>query len=808
MIDVSNTGRNLITVSVLCTLLVIWLGTRYVSDAHKQFAEAAHLQRSVIPEVTLYKIADNIEQQRSLTQQILVESTEFDQLQERLELLQAQSIVLASTARQEISLFLNRASHRVQRRYSEESTNKLMEKLEDRLSHLSFTNSAIISQAYTPYTNRDETLRMQLYDAHTDLITATDQIRNQAKALPQNNYTSVLSAYELKEHIWTINDSINQTTTLLKSLLGKYETGTHSQINEENLTLRVIQQQEKISDALSELTNLLDNNFVEGIPTYKLEELSKFYNNEFIDKVKSISASYKQASPPTITTEQWANTTNQIKERIDNLKFLANAITLSTASTIQQQAMKSLCLNAVFIMIFTAMAYATFKTAKNIQHRADHDELTGLPNRRYFFQLLQSLLKRTDAAKQDKIVLMSLDLHGFKAIEDSMGNTVADKLLKKIVQRILSTLDDNTLTARTGGDEFAIAYKIDMLADPAILAKQIRDTFIESFSIQDALVKIDISIGYSIYPDDADTMDTLVSASDFAMFNAKQSCSSKIQPYNKHIAEQHEKRISIEKELVVAIEQDELELYYQPQFNLAKNTAHSVEALIRWNHPTRGLVSPLEFIDIAEKAGLMPALGNWVLQEACRQSAEWAAHTNIPIRVAVNVSVHQLMQSTFVQDVIDATETHNIPAGSLELEITESVGMSDITHIIDCLKTLKEHGFTIALDDFGTGYSSLSQLQELPLDILKIDRSFIKDLDQTSTTMKSVTTTIASIAAIYGLETVAEGIETEEQLIEVRKLGIDIAQGYYYSKPVSKHEVLDAIENIHRFAERQHRKSA
>lgn len=808
MINAANTGRNLITISVLCTLLVVWLGSRYLSDAHIQFAEAAHHQRSIIPETTLYKIADNLEQQRKLTQQILIESSEFDARHERLELLQAESTDLALTAREEIALFLKNASKKVQRRYSVESTNKLVEDLEDRINSLPFTNSAVIGQIYTSNMNRDESVRMQLYDAHTDLISATNQIRNQTNVLPHSNYINVLPSYELKEHIWTITDSINQTATLLRSFLGKYETRTHNLINKENLTLRVIQQHEKINEAFSELTSLLENNYIEGISADKLEGLRHYYNREFKDKVKSISESYNQSRTPTITTEQWVLTANQIKEKIDDLKIAANTMTLSTTRSIKQQAIKSLCINTVFIMIFVAVAYATFKTAKNIQHRADHDELTGLPNRRYFFEILQNLIKKTGTSDQDKIVLMSLDLQGFKAIDDSMGNSVADKLLKKIVHRILATLDDNTLIARMGGDEFAIAYQVDLQDDPATLAKQIRDTFTDSFNIQEALVKIDISIGYSIYPDDADTIDTLVSASDFAMFNAKQSCSSKIQPYDKNIAAQHEKRISIEKELIIAIENDELELYYQPQFNLAKNTAHSVEALIRWNHPTRGLVSPIEFIDIAEKAGLMPALGNWVLQEACRQLAEWAAHINIPIRVAVNVSVHQLMQSTFVQDVIDAIETHNIPASSLELEITESIGMSDITHIIDCLKTLKAHGFTIALDDFGTGYSSLSQLQELPLDILKIDRSFIKDLDQTSTTMKSVTSTIASIAAIYGLETVAEGIETEEQLIEVRKLGIDIAQGYYYSKPVSKHEVLDAIENIHKFAEEQHRKSA
>ena len=235
---------------------------------------------------------------------------------------------------------------------------------------------------------------------------------------------------------------------------------------------------------------------------------------------------------------------------------------------------------------------------------------------------------------------------------------------------------------------------------------------------------------------------------------------------------------------------------------------YSVEALIRWNHPKRGLISPVEFVGVAEECGLMPALGDWVLDEACRQSAEWNSKQNLSIRVAVNVSVHQITQIDFVENVLNAVKRHRLPTEFLELEITESVVMSDVDWIVNCLNTIKNQGIKIALDDFGTGYSSLSQLQSLPLDTLKIDRSFISRIDDDSVSTRSITATIASIAEIYGLETVAEGIETAQQLAEVRRLGIDTAQGYYYSKPVMKDEVVRVIANINRLAEDTIRKAA
>ena len=393
-------------------------------------------------------------------------------------------------------------------------------------------------------------------------------------------------------------------------------------------------------------------------------------------------------------------------------------------------------------------------------------------------------------------MLLTLDLNGFKSINDTMGHVVGDDLLKQVAQRLVDTLHDDMVLARMGGDEFAIAFNTSDSGKAEAYALELRDAFNESFRVEDGLVNIDTSVGYSLYPDDAKSVRELQITSDFAMFRAKQSGRKTIQAFDPELAAKFETRQALENDLVAAISENSLELHYQPQMNLKLNQADAVEALLRWNHPTRGMVPPAEFIGIAEDTGLMPSIGSWVINEACRQAAIWNIGDRRNIRIAVNISVHQLMQAEFTQEVIRTVQKHKIAPELSELEITESVVMTDINWIVSSLEKLKEFGFRIALDDFGTGYSSLSQLQKLPLDTLKIDRSFIMGLGSEPSSMKSVTATIASIADIYGLETVAEGIETSEQLAEVRKLNIDVAQGYYYSKPVKPDQVIESIEAI------------
>ena len=800
MINISRVSKNLIGVSLISSLLVFWLGSRYLSDAHTQFSGAMQLQASVAPETTLFEVAANLDHERATVQKILVSSNRYSKVRKNLNTINQRSRDLFDRAKQEIIASRGSVSQHNQKRYSDDSIDFLVHDLEDRFNRLAISSSILMTQTYLPFSKRDESVRLQLFDAYTNLIEAVNTLRKRTHALPEKQYIDVLSAHDIKNAIWTVSDAINQTTTLIGSYLLKYQLSAIESLNIDNLALRILQQHERASQALAELSEMQEDGIIDGNTATAVKDLQHQYISAFRTKTKMHILTSPVDSDPTIMLNEWQAVSEVTREKARILRDDALANTLTTADSIKNSATFTLLSNTFLVLLCVAMAYATFRIGRNIQYQADHDDLTGAPNRRYFSAELESLFKKTDTQRQEKLVLITLDLNGFKTVNDTMGHLAGDKLLVMVTERLTKLTSSDMIMARMGGDEFAIAFNTRETDKPFHFATQIKNAFDVSFKLDDGQVTIDTSIGYSVYPDDAGTVDELQITSDFAMFNAKQSGKKTIQHYDQKIAEQYENRITIEKDLVTAIDNNELELYYQPQFNLALNKANAVEALVRWNHPTRGMVSPVDFIAVAEETGLMPALGNWVLNEACQQASIWNNNGDLPIRVAINVSVHQVMQTEFVQEVIEAIERHNIPPHCLELEITESVVMADIDWIVKCLGALKDFGLRIALDDFGTGYSSLNQLQRLPLDTLKIDRSFISKLDDDKESMKSVTATITSIANIYGLETVAEGIESDTQLYEVGKLGIDVAQGYYYSKPVVSDEVIRAIQRINQFA--------
>jgi len=605
-----------------------------------------------------------------------------------------------------------------------------------------------------------------------------------------------LTAHDIKNAIWTLSEAINQTSTLLEAYLLKYQTTGFENLNFENLTLRTHQQHEHATSALKFLEDMVDYKAISDVSSTEVTRLKTQYDSVFRKNVKQLILSDPKTIDIDLSLAQWLVISADIKQDVKSLESIILDNTLSQAERIKQSAALKLLIDSCLVLVCMGMAFATFRISKKIQYQAEHDDLTGLPNRRYFNAALKSMFNRTDVSSNANLVLMTLDLNGFKSVNDTIGHAAGDILLEEVASRLSSQVRDDMVIARMGGDEFAVAYSSNNDDDPHEFASELIALFDRPFELEDGQVNIGTSVGYSIYPKDAHTIKELQTTSDFAMFSAKQSGMKTIQPYDQETASRYENRVAIEKDLAVSIENGDLELYYQPQFSLKLNKANAVEALIRWNHPTRGMISPDEFIGIAEEIGLMPAIGQWVLNDACKQAAIWNSCKSNKIRVAVNVSVHQITQTEFVQQVIDTIERHGISADLLELEITESVVIADINWVAASLSKLKDYGCHIALDDFGTGYSSLSQLQKLPLDTLKIDRSFINTLAEDSKTMKSVTATITSIAEIFDLETVAEGIETSDQIVEVNKLGIDVAQGYYYSKPVPKDEVLDVIARI------------
>lgn len=800
MLNISKSSKSLIFVSFIFSGMVFWLGSHYLSDALTHFSSAVNLQRSVAPEKTLFEVSRSLDQQRSSVQQVLIESRQFDQDRVILSEFSNNTKTLFDEVRTELLNINAEGKNKLHHRYGKDSLKALVEEFDDSFKRLSITNAVLRRQVYRPLQARDEGIRMKLFDAYSNLINLVGEIRKANHGMPGKDYIDVLSAHDYKNVIWELNESIRQISTLVEAYLLKIQNSTVENLNKENLELRVLQQHNRANQALGYLVKLSKENASDNVSTDTLLEMNNQYYNNFRVQAEEILLKDVDDMNAIENLERWKNLSGQTTDMVRHLIDAALENTTSKAESIRMGARIDLLMSLLIVLFCVLMGIVTHRIARRVQHQADHDQLTDLPNRRYFQDDLDDLMRKTNVSRNEKLVLLTLDLNGFKAINDTLGHIAGDQLLIQVSERLRNVADDTKAMARMGGDEFAIAYKFYREDEPYQFACELKEAFTPSFYLDDSLAEMDTSIGYSVYPDDAGSVMELQKTSDFAMYSAKQSGKKAIRSFDRSVANEFQKRATIERDLPFAIDKNELELYYQPQISLIHDEVFSVEALIRWNHPIKGLVSPIEFVGIAEDCGLMPALGHWVLDEACRQAAIWNNTENLSIRVAVNVSVHQISQAEFVNDVLTAIERYNLAPHFLELEITESVVMSDIDWIVDSLNSLKEHGIKIALDDFGTGYSSLNQLQALPLDTLKIDRSFISRIDDDYVSSKSITATIASIAEIYGLETVAEGIETEKQLAEVRRLGISVAQGYYYSKPVARDEVASVIADIDRLA--------
>ena len=422
------------------------------------------------------------------------------------------------------------------------------------------------------------------------------------------------------------------------------------------------------------------------------------------------------------------------------------------------------------------------ESEKKIRQLAYSDELTGLASRAYFHKHLEDVIKSAHR-RSERFALLFLDLDGFKDINDSLGHDAGDLLLKQIAQRLQDALRENDFVARLSGDEFCIM--VDNLCDQydaAHVASRCLEDLNQPVTLGRQTIRPRCSIGIAYYPDDGDDSKTLLKAADSAMYAAKETGKHRYMFYQPEFTDKAESRLRIEQELRQTIDKGELELYYQPQIDLDSGRMAGVEALVRWNHPTRGQIPPGEFIGIAERIGFIQSLGQWVLKTACAQVITWR-ETDLPhFRLAVNVSSSQFRDPAFVDMVEQALSESGLPGSSLELEITESVTQPTRENLA-IFNRLKDMGISIAIDDFGTGFSSLASLKHLPIDHLKIDRVFITDMMQDPKS-SILLGTIVGTAHALGQTVIAEGVEEADQVMVLDAIGCDIIQGYYFAKPV------------------------
>jgi len=423
---------------------------------------------------------------------------------------------------------------------------------------------------------------------------------------------------------------------------------------------------------------------------------------------------------------------------------------------------------------------------ESLRHEAHHDALTGLAGRAGFRERLAEAVERDTPGR---VAILFLDLDGFKEINDSLGHDAGDHLLLRVAERLRRLLPAPTVVARLGGDEFAVIVVAENARDDAELtAMEIVAALAEPIDVDDRQLYVSASIGIASAADAGD-IEQLMRDADLAMYRAKDAGGNGYAAYETSMHDAVVRRLELATDLRLALERDELVLHYQPKVDLRTGEIVGFEALVRWQHPVRGMVPPLDFIGVAEATGLIVPLGRWVLTEACRQAVAW----DRPLRMAVNLSVRQFEAGDVAGMVAGVLAETGLPPGRLVLEMTESALLTDTDENLERLVRLKALGVQLAMDDFGTGYSSLAYLRRFPMDVLKIDRSFVDRLGGADED-EALVRTIVRLGQRFGMRTVAEGIENETQLSILREMGCDFAQGYLLSRPIPAPDATALLE--------------
>ncbi len=431
---------------------------------------------------------------------------------------------------------------------------------------------------------------------------------------------------------------------------------------------------------------------------------------------------------------------------------------------------------------------------EEISHMAYHDMLTGLPNKKYLLDELNRAIKFAQRNK-GKLAVLFIDLDRFKTINDTLGHSVGDQFLMAISVNLQAALRDSDVFARVGGDEFIVLLEgVKDINEPAVVASKLLLSAAEKVIVRDYELGSTASIGIAMYPEDGEDCDSLVKNADSAMYAAKEEGKDRYNFYTSHLLRNIRRRLFLELAMREALEKDEFSLVYQPQISLVKGGVVGVEVLVRWQHKEEGFISPAEFIPVAEDCGLIVQIGEWVFDQACAQFDRWQRQgLGLPM-LSINVSSVQFLRTDVVSIFNKILDSHNVDASCIEIEITEHSMMEDTAKNIGILEGLRASGFKIVIDDFGTGYSSMSYLRTMPINTVKIDKSFVDDLPGDKSAAQ-ISNAIIALAHSLDFEVVAEGIETLEQMEFLQAQGCDVAQGYFLARPLIADDLVEFMSS-------------
>jgi len=591
--------------------------------------------------------------------------------------------------------------------------------------------------------------RVALFQRYVNFSKDISALFNLVKSvfLPRKNDSEFVTALQLRTIFWELKEATSYVESLANEL------NFLSAVSEQHPSLpqfsseralaaeTMVRYHSAISERILQLRTTASADQIPKPLLRQIEELENWHGNEYNPALQSLLGNNLQNRNS--IDARWEQICSQRTVMYEEIWHDTNQYFNNVTDSVLLKSNRNLVIDSVLLIMSLIMGLWIYQAIRTIKFQAEHDSLT-------------------------------LRLNQLK--------------------------DENFFPARLGGDEFTALFVCNSEYDAQQQAMNIRNHLAEQIIVDGRSFDVGACVGMALYPDHATQGEELQMAADFAMLTSRAEDSASVAFYSAEMASKLQYKIEIESELIQAIAQDELELHYQPKFNTAKACVNSLEALVRWNHPLRGFMSPGEFLSIAETSGYMPLLGDWVLRAAIRQAAIWNKTSSHPISVAVNVAANQFVEDHFAKKVEQHLAEFDLQADLLEIEITESLLLQDLDNVLIVLKELRSMGIKIAMDDFGTGYSSLSLLHSLPLDTLKIDRSFVSRLNNTENPSTTVTSTIVNMARAYGLEIVAEGAETEEEVTILMGMEVDYIQGFYYSKPVPAQDVPDVMNSIADFA--------